>query len=272
VKSIALYIPVEQANRPWLTQRRLLQHAARCSHIVSNGLVPNDSIAGTYFSLGYLYDKQGKLVEAEQMYQRALQGKEKAWGPEHTSTLATVNNLAVLYKTQGKLVEAEQMYQRALQGKEKAWGPEHTSTLDTVNNLAVLYKTQGKLVEAEQMYQRALQGYEKALGVENITTFIPALNTLLGLGSLFEHQADYSKARIMYLKALAGYEKVVGPDHPRCQSLYKILQDLGTRTKTEAIKRTKEPASNPLRVSDSDSKGVLSTSRRHKLFRKLGLR
>jgi Tfp pilus assembly protein PilF len=54
------------------------------------------------------------------MYQRALQGKEKAWGPEHTSTLATVNNLASLYAAQGKLVEAEQMYQRALQGKKKA--------------------------------------------------------------------------------------------------------------------------------------------------------
>ncbi|KAH8748075.1 hypothetical protein F5882DRAFT_471035 [Hyaloscypha sp. PMI_1271] len=79
------------------------------------------------------------LVEAEQMYQRALQGKEKAWGPKHTSTLDIVNNLAALYANQGKLVEAEQMYQRALQGKEKAWGPKHTSTLDIVNNLAALY-------------------------------------------------------------------------------------------------------------------------------------
>jgi Tfp pilus assembly protein PilF len=64
--------------------------------------------------LGDLYASQGKLVEAEQMYQRALHGKEKAWGPDHTLTLRTVNNLAVLYAGQGKLVEAEQMYQRAL--------------------------------------------------------------------------------------------------------------------------------------------------------------
>jgi tetratricopeptide (TPR) repeat protein len=67
-------------------------------------------------SLGFLYAGQGKLVEAEQMYQRALQGKEKAWGPDHTSTLSTVNNLGNLYADQGKLVEAEQIYQRALQG------------------------------------------------------------------------------------------------------------------------------------------------------------
>src|SRR5947199_3589480 len=89
-------------------------------------------------------------------------GNEKALGPDHTSTLDTVNNLGILYVNQGKLAEAEQMYQRALAGKEKALGPDHTSTLDTVNNLGVLYVIQGKLAEAEQMFQRALAGKEKA--------------------------------------------------------------------------------------------------------------
>jgi hypothetical protein len=39
---------------------------------------------------------------------------EKAWGPDHTSTLDTVNNF-LLYADQGKLDEAKKMYQRALQ-------------------------------------------------------------------------------------------------------------------------------------------------------------
>ena len=43
------------------------------------------------------------MAEAERMYQRALEGHEKAWGPEHTSTLDTVNNLAALYSDQGKM-------------------------------------------------------------------------------------------------------------------------------------------------------------------------
>ncbi|CAG8024249.1 unnamed protein product [Penicillium nalgiovense] len=74
------------------------------------------------------------------MYQRALAGYEKALGPNHTSTLVTVNNLGNLFSDQGKLKEAEEMYQRALVGQEEALGPNHTSTLDTVNNLGVLYK------------------------------------------------------------------------------------------------------------------------------------
>jgi tetratricopeptide (TPR) repeat protein len=75
--------------------------------------------------LGLLYADLGRLDEAEKMYQRALQGYEKAWGPEHTSTLDTVSNLGDLYEDLGWLDEAEKMYQRALQGYEKAWGLEH---------------------------------------------------------------------------------------------------------------------------------------------------
>ncbi len=53
------------------------------------------------------------MKEAENMYLRALTGYEKAWGPEHTSTLDTVNNLGNLYRDQGKMKEAENMFQRA---------------------------------------------------------------------------------------------------------------------------------------------------------------
>jgi Tetratricopeptide repeat len=38
-------------------------------------------------NLGVLYRSQGKLGAAEKTYSRALQVKEKAFGPDHTSTL-----------------------------------------------------------------------------------------------------------------------------------------------------------------------------------------
>jgi Tetratricopeptide repeat len=40
---------------------------------------------------------QGKLAAAEQMYERALAGYEKALSPEHTSTLDSVHCLGNLY-------------------------------------------------------------------------------------------------------------------------------------------------------------------------------
>lgn len=68
---------------------------------------------------------QGKLGEAEEMYLVALERKEKALGPDHPSTLNTVNNLGNLYSEQGKLGKALKMYQRALEGFEKALGPDY---------------------------------------------------------------------------------------------------------------------------------------------------
>jgi tetratricopeptide (TPR) repeat protein len=79
-----------------------------------DGKVDVDGLEWAFHNLGNLYADQGKLAEAEKMYTRALQGKEEALGPDHTSTLSTVNNLGNLYANQGKLAEAEEMYTRAL--------------------------------------------------------------------------------------------------------------------------------------------------------------
>ncbi|KAJ9656251.1 hypothetical protein H2198_005102 [Neophaeococcomyces mojaviensis] len=156
-----------------------------------------------------MLNKQAQLLAAEQMYLRALAGKEKAFGSDHTSTLATVHNLGTLYRDQGKLNEAEQMLLRALAGTEKALGPDHTSTLATVHSLGTLYCDQGKLNEAEQMYLRALAGKEKALGPDHTST----LATVHGLGILYRDQGKLDEAEQMYLRALAGTEKALGPDH-----------------------------------------------------------
>jgi tetratricopeptide (TPR) repeat protein len=86
------------------------------------------STLDTVNNLGNLYTNLGQLDEAEKMYQRALQGKEKAWGPEQTSTLHTVNNLGNLYANLGRLDEAEKMLQRALDGYAGAISPENLMT------------------------------------------------------------------------------------------------------------------------------------------------
>jgi len=96
---------------------------------------------GDLFMIGYLYSDQGKLAEVEQMFMRALKGKEKTLGVEHTSTLDIVNNLGALYRNQGKLAEAKQMYMRALKGYEKAHGSNHQTTILISRNLEILHET-----------------------------------------------------------------------------------------------------------------------------------
>jgi tetratricopeptide (TPR) repeat protein len=90
------------------------------------------------------------------IYRRALDGYEKAWGPDYTSTLSTVNNLGNLYADQNKLGEAEKIYRRALDGYEKVWGPDHPFILRTINNLRLLNASRGGYMKVEEKHSRAL--------------------------------------------------------------------------------------------------------------------
>ncbi|CAD6446243.1 f915f03b-3603-4ccf-9fb2-dd5b65dd2f7b [Sclerotinia trifoliorum] len=218
---VASEVPDTNEKYWWLSQRRLLQHATRQAFFIEDAKVDIDGLYWGFHSLGNLYRDQGKLAEAEKMYHRALEGKEKALGPDHTSTLDTVNNLGNLYRDQGKLAEAEKMYHRALEGKEKALGPDHTSTLDTINNLGNLYSDQGKLAKAEKIYLRALEGNEKALGPDHTST----LDIINNLGNLYSDQGKLAEAEKMYLRALEGSEKALGPDHT---STLDIINNLGS--------------------------------------------
>ena len=117
--TIGLAVPGEYTRDSTTVQRRLLPHLIQLLQYWSNIAEVQDYVDNVVYleslhMLGNLCASQGKLAEAEEMYQQALQGKEKALGVEHMSTLDTVHNLGNLYSNQGKLAEAEKIYQQAL--------------------------------------------------------------------------------------------------------------------------------------------------------------
>ena len=87
----------------------------------------------------------GAFDQALPLYQRALKIREKALGPEHPDTAASLNNLAALYWAMAAYDQALPLYQRALKIREKALGPEHPDTSVSLNNLAMLYHSHGRL-------------------------------------------------------------------------------------------------------------------------------
>jgi hypothetical protein len=69
---VGSHVPAHEKRKYWVTQRRLIRHAARCWDMVVKGVVKKDDIAGALYSLDYLYSDLENLGEAEKMYQRAL--------------------------------------------------------------------------------------------------------------------------------------------------------------------------------------------------------
>jgi len=74
LKFVGSHVPGKESAKWWLTERRLLQHAACCTKWYGHRRWHEWEL----HTLGKLYADHGKLDEAEKMYQRALQGKEKS--------------------------------------------------------------------------------------------------------------------------------------------------------------------------------------------------
>ncbi|KAH8696293.1 hypothetical protein BGW36DRAFT_428309 [Talaromyces proteolyticus] len=84
------------------------------------------STLNTVNNLDILYKNQGKLADAEKMYQRALEGYENALGPDnilsYVPALNTTYNYGMLFEDQGRLGDAKFMYTRALRGYKLVFG------------------------------------------------------------------------------------------------------------------------------------------------------
>jgi tetratricopeptide (TPR) repeat protein len=221
---LASATPSKKDGMSWKLERRLLQHVlhAGIELRVTQTVAQLEFPSRATHRLGVLLRHQDKLNDAEQMFLRALSAKEKVLGPNHMSTLATVNNLGILYWQQGKLDEAEQMHLRALSAKEEALGPNHMSTLATVNNLGNLYWHQDKLNDAKKMYLRALLAKEKALGPNHTST----LATVTNLGVLYLKQGKLDEAEQMFQRGLTSHEKTHGTETLTPQ-LLGIVNKLG---------------------------------------------
>jgi tetratricopeptide (TPR) repeat protein len=181
------------------------------------------------------YKYNGRYKEAERLYERVLKGREEQLGPEHHSTLRTVQNLAIVYEYQGRYKEAEKLYERALKGREEQLGPEHHSTLRTVQNLAIVYQYQGRYKEAEKLCERALKGSEEQLGPEHPDT----LGTVQNLAIVYQYQGRYKEAEQLYERALKGSEEHLGLEHPdtlrTVQNLATVYQNQGRYKEAEKL-------------------------------------
>jgi len=171
-------------------------------------------------NIGNALYNQGKYKAAEEIYRRAVEGREKVLGKEHTQTLDSVIDLGDALYRQGKDEAAEEIYRRAVEGRKKVLGKEHTQTLNSVNDLGHALYSQDKYEAAEEIYRRAAEGREKVLGKEHTQT----LDSIIDLGNALYCQGKHEAAEEMYRRAIDRREKVLGKEHT--QTLDSVI-DLG---------------------------------------------
>jgi hypothetical protein len=91
---------------------------------------------------------------------------------------------------------------------------------------------------------------------------------------LFSSRGDADRAGAMYSRALVGYQRVVGHDDLRCQKLHDHLSASQTSGKTYVLAEAEADGvhTQSKGISQSNVQVITSSSRRHRLLKKLGLR
>jgi CHAT domain-containing protein len=153
---------------------------------------------------------QGRYTEAEPLFKRALEIRERALGPVHPDVASSLNRLAELYNAQGRFAEAGPLLERALAMAEKPGSLNQSDLSQYLNNLGAVYWNQGRRPEAEGLVKRALAVAEKSTGSD----YSDLVQSLKNLALFYMMQARYSEAEPLYKRALAILEKALPSDDP----------------------------------------------------------
>ena len=213
-------------------------------------------------ALGSVYEKQGRLTEAEAMYLQAIAGYTSELKAVHPDLLKVRFNLGVLYEHENRLVEAEATMHQVLEGRKEVFGLDHEATMKAMQMLGSILKKQGKSAEADAVYEQALAGYRTILGPEHEWSFgslrdvglcyieqgklteaealllqclesskhitndqetSTQLDCINILGFIYAGQARFAEAEAMFQQALLGKRRVLGLEH---ESTLGTLQNL----------------------------------------------
>lgn len=162
-------------------------------------------------------------MEAELLYQGALQDMQRALGPDHPAMVQALNNLANLYRDQGKSTEAGLLFQRALRISKRSQRARHPDVAISLTGLANLSHEQGNDAEAERLFQRALRLQEQQSG-----QYHPRLaETLHDLAIFRQQRGNLDEATSLAERALSIRSQSLGDAHPKTLASRTLFAQLG---------------------------------------------
>lgn len=142
-------------------------------------------------NIGVTYLRLGHYVEAEKMFQSALNLAETVFDPDRLELANLHNSLAVLFHDLGNREAAESHYREALRITRLYEGVESEAAAGILSNLGLLMQDTGDLDSAEPHLREALEIDRELFGGDHINVAIDLNN----LGRLMLTKGDAAAAR-----------------------------------------------------------------------------
>jgi len=157
--------------------------------------------------MGQLFEKEGRVDEAAEIYKKSLSTAEASVTAEHPNRALSLpvflDPLVVLYRKENRLSELETILRQALDLGERSFGPDSANLGGTIHNLAMVCRDEGKFQDAIQFFQRDLQIGEK---IDPESPQLPSL--LLQYADLLQKANQPEEAEAVIKRATALREKL----------------------------------------------------------------
>jgi tetratricopeptide (TPR) repeat protein len=187
----------------------------------------------TLTCLGQVYQKQGKLKQAEEALKDCA-SVAKSMPNGDVPEIAALDILSTFYLSTSNYVQVEKVLARLGRQNEKVYGPKHPATLKTYSVLAFAYEGGSKLAEAESTLKRSRSVREKYFGA---TSDEVALATT-ELADFYTRHDRFSDAESLYKELMDRAKKNSAPDVwalPILAQQAKIYSSQGKDVELEAV-------------------------------------
>jgi serine/threonine protein kinase len=175
--------------------------------------------AELFETLGGIYQKLGKLEQADALMESALAEREALYGPDSTETAKGLLALGSLRDAEARYGDAERLIRQALDRDRR-----HLSANDPAVAKAML--ALGGVLEDRGAYDQSIAILEQTVQLYSAPGSAPAdlADSLYELGNAQFYAGHYEKSEESNQRALAIYKQIYGERHPRVAD---VLINLG---------------------------------------------
>ena len=211
VRSVMHAFPFDsQDPRTWPVSEAVLPHAlAVADHVVDLG-VEQESAARLLNSAGQLMMKQGRLPEARDTLEKALNLARSIHGPLHPRLAAMSNDLGRVMQKLGDSVGAREHFEASMHIDQNIYGENESHAASVVNNYAMTLHGDGDLQAAREHFERALVATEREYGPNHRRVATIRNN----LACVLRDSGDVEAARTLFKLALEAARTSSGDSHP----------------------------------------------------------
>lgn len=148
------------------------------------------------------------LKDALEVTKSAFESQLKAFGNDHSTTLATQVHLGLCYYELRRLEEAEDTLTRAIERLRPLLGEEHPETIQAVGTLSRVLRERGQLPRAEELSLSSYNTLYRVLGPRHPQT----LAAVARIAWVYQAQGRLEEALGKIEEAVDGLTKEIGPD------------------------------------------------------------